>query len=84
LILLLVLTKAAAITENCRRLPSIVHAMSSSLLSSQDTFFLTHHIGQSEAGFFLNQVLIDGGAVLKVSHITFLALFTVLSRICTT
>lgn len=76
----MVFTKAAEVTEKCRRVPSLVNSMI--LTQGTETrFYLTYHISQSNAGFFVGEVAINGTLVLKAGHVACLALFAVVSTL---
>lgn len=75
-----VFMSAAEVTEKSRRVPALVNSMTFRF-EREERFYMTHNLSQSSAGFYIGESAVSGTMVLKLGHLTFLALFTVLSRL---
>lgn len=73
-------TKAAEVTEKCRRAPALVNSLPMAK-EMDERFYIVHFISQSYAGFFIQEVPINGTMVLKLGHVGFLAVFAVISHL---
>eukprot|EP00930_Biecheleria_cincta_P083472 TRINITY_DN73032_c0_g1_i1.p1 TRINITY_DN73032_c0_g1~~TRINITY_DN73032_c0_g1_i1.p1 ORF type:complete len:828 (+),score=130.63 TRINITY_DN73032_c0_g1_i1:35-2485(+) len=75
--------RAATVTDHCERLPSFVNSLSFGEACSQDRMYLVEYIQHSKAGFYVFEVRLTSGIVLKAFYVLCMGLFALITKIMT-
>lgn len=75
--------RASTVTDHCERLPSFVNSLSFGETCSQDRMYLVEYILHSKAGFYVFEVRLTSGIVLKAFYVLCMGLFALVTKIMT-
>lgn len=75
--------RASTVTDHCERLPSFVNSLSVEKTCEKARMHLVEYISYSKAGFYVFEMRLTSGIVLKAFYVLFMGLFALVTRIIT-
>lgn len=73
--------KAAEVTEKCTRVPSLVNSLTFNHDMDVERHFLVEYVTYSMAGFYVGEVRLTAAMALKITYVSVLAAFGLLTRL---